>query len=230
MKTPLPFRITVRSIGFFAALFLAANLTMGQVQINEGFEGLIFPSTGWVESGNGDWSKQSAAAGYPVHSGSFAAYCNGAGSYLVTPAITINPADILTFWYRVESNSVPQDMDVLISTNPLLFTDTLFSLNGATNITYAKANIPLAAYNGQTVYIAFVGQTGGGAIFDYGILLDDILLFGLPVCANPVSPANGASNVAITAGLSWSAASAADGYMLNFGTNYPPDNIENGTD
>ncbi|HRZ76601.1 MAG TPA: choice-of-anchor J domain-containing protein, partial [Bacteroidales bacterium] len=209
---------------------MLANLSFGQVQINEGFEGLVFPSTGWVESGNGDWSKQSSAAGYPVHSGSFAAYCNGAGSYLVSPAITVNPADIFTFWYRVESNSVPQEMDILISTSPLTFNDTLLSLDGVTNIAYTKVTLSLAAYSGQTVYIAFVGQSGGGAIFDYGILLDDVLLFGLPVCSAPLSPANGATNVPLTAGLSWTAASAADGYVLNFGTNYPPNNLENGTD
>ena len=230
MKTLLPSRVLRTFLSYFTMLFLTAHLAFGQVQLDEGFEGLIFPPTSWVESGNGHWSKQAAAAGYAVHSGSFAAYCNGAGSYLISPAININPADVLHFWYRVESNSHPQDFDVLIGTSAVSFTDTLYTVDGATNISYTEITLPLGAYAGQSVHIAFVGQSGSGAIFDFGLLLDDILVFGVPECAAATAPVDGATDVAVSTGLSWNPSPSADAYLLYFGTNNPPSNLENGTD
>lgn len=51
-----------------------------------------------------------------------------------------------------------------------------------------------------------------------------------PGCTSPVSPLAGATNVPVTSSLSWTAVSGATGYILYFGTNNPPSNIENNTD
>lgn len=51
-----------------------------------------------------------------------------------------------------------------------------------------------------------------------------------PPCTTPVYPTAGATGVPRTATLSWNAASGATGYLIYFGTNNPPTNIENGTD
>jgi len=51
-----------------------------------------------------------------------------------------------------------------------------------------------------------------------------------PACATLDSPSNGVSNVLISTDLAWNAVANATGYMLNFGTDNPPTNLENGTD
>ncbi|MCD4735729.1 MAG: PKD domain-containing protein, partial [Bacteroidales bacterium] len=51
-----------------------------------------------------------------------------------------------------------------------------------------------------------------------------------PGCTTPVSPGNGSTGVLITSTLSWNNAAGATGYMIYFGTNNPPTNIENGID
>jgi PKD repeat protein len=50
-----------------------------------------------------------------------------------------------------------------------------------------------------------------------------------PTCTTPVSPANGAADVAVGTILDWNTVANADNYTLSFGTNYPPTNIVNGT-
>ena len=51
-----------------------------------------------------------------------------------------------------------------------------------------------------------------------------------PGCSSPLSPSNGATNVAVTSNLSWAGVAEATGYKIYFGTDNPPTNIENGTD
>ncbi|HOI00956.1 MAG TPA: choice-of-anchor J domain-containing protein, partial [Bacteroidales bacterium] len=230
MKTSVPFGAMRLSLSLFMVLILALGQANAQVDIRESFEDAVFPPSGWTETGSGSWMRVSAASGYPSNTGGFSAYCNGAGSYLITKPALVNPLDILSFWYRAESPAHPQNLDVLIGTNPALLTDTLYRISNNTNYAYTLVEVPLAAYTGQVVYIAFIGQTGAGAIFDYGILLDDVKVYGLPDCATLSSPANGAVNAPVTAVLGWNAALEAAGYRVYLGTNNPPDNILNGVD
>ncbi|MCD4747197.1 MAG: hypothetical protein K8R58_12945 [Bacteroidales bacterium] len=51
-----------------------------------------------------------------------------------------------------------------------------------------------------------------------------------PSCTTPVYPTNGEIDVSVYTSLSWNSAADATGYKIYFGTNYPPSNIENGTD
>jgi len=51
-----------------------------------------------------------------------------------------------------------------------------------------------------------------------------------PVCTTPVDPLDGAADVLVTANLTWNSVVDADGYILYFGTDFPPSNLENGLD
>jgi len=82
------------------------------------------------------------------------------------------------------------------------------------------------AYLWQVVPYTAFGSASGCAIWDF--ITEDTQ--PSPNCSSPVSPLDGATDVAISANLQWNAVGDADGYYLYFGTDNPPTNIENGTD
>lgn len=51
-----------------------------------------------------------------------------------------------------------------------------------------------------------------------------------PPCVSLLAPQNEANDVSISTGLEWSLENEADGYIIFFGTDNPPTNIENGTE
>jgi hypothetical protein len=51
-----------------------------------------------------------------------------------------------------------------------------------------------------------------------------------PVCTTPVNPPDGATNIEPGTIISWDAVNNANGYLIFLGTDYPPQNMENGTD
>lgn len=51
-----------------------------------------------------------------------------------------------------------------------------------------------------------------------------------PGCTNPVDPVDGATDVLVTTDITWDAVPDADGYKIYIGFDYPPANLENGTD
>ena len=72
--------------------------------------------------------------------------------------------------------------------------------------------------------------------FSYGEVEDYTVSFGtpppplpVPDCTTPVSPVNGATEVSLGTNLQWNPAAEATGYILYFGTDNPPTNMENGT-
>jgi len=218
--------IKSKAIILVAFLIISAGTSFTQVTLVEGFESGIVPPSGWTESGAGYWVQNTW--GNP-HTGSGWAYSNGIGSYLITPAINVTTSFDLSFWYKAESVNHPQDMDIMVSTDPNSFVDIVHQITAATNTSYIQLKVSLAAYVGQTVYVAFVGQSGLGG-YDYGICLDDVMVYGLPICATLNTPANSTSNVYIHTNLSWTGAPLATGYKVYLGTDFPPSNIANGTD
>lgn len=144
----------------------------------EGFEDPAFPPICWD---NDTWV-QSLYGG--AHSGTEWAYSNLAGSNLTTPELDLSGDYTLNFWYRAESASYPQDFDVLLSTDGTTFGTTLGTYTGVTTTTYVNEFINLDAYNGQTVWIRFVGLYGTGG-FDYGICIDDVTVDLTPACPDP---------------------------------------------
>ncbi len=139
----------------------------------EGFED-AFPPIGWENSSWG-WSTYGVA-----HSGAEFAYSNLSGSELRTPAIQIPGSGIyqFSFWYRVESATYPQDMNVLLSTDGVTYPVTISALVGVTNVTYQQVTFSLSGYVGQTIFVKFVGLYGTGGT-DYGILVDDVEVINL---------------------------------------------------
>lgn len=130
-----------------------------------------FPPPGWSNTG---WEQ--SRFGVP-NTGEEWAYSNLAGSELTTPEIQIPPtkddAYELSFWYRAEGASFPQDMDVLLSTDGENFNVVVAEIAGATNTVYEEFVYSLEAYAGQSIWVKFIGLTGAGG-FDWGILLDDV--------------------------------------------------------
>ncbi|MDP7653881.1 MAG: choice-of-anchor J domain-containing protein [Candidatus Marinimicrobia bacterium] len=139
----------------------------------QGFEG-PWPPTGWTDATTANYGWDQNIYG-GAHSGSYWAYCNLAGSELVTPSLTI-PATSgyrLKFWYRNELSTQLQSMDVIVGSDTLLQI-----VDNATNI-YQEGTLSLEAYSGQTIQVSFVGQTGTGN-WAYGICLDDVVVEELP--------------------------------------------------
>jgi hypothetical protein len=139
----------------------------------EGFED-AFPPIGWANTSWG-WSTY----GDP-HTGVEFAYSNLSGSELRTPAIQIPGSGIyqFSFWYRAESATYPQDMNVLLSTDGVTYPVTISALVDVTNVTYQQVTFSLSGYVGQTIFVKFVGLYGTGGL-DYGILVDDVEVINL---------------------------------------------------
>lgn len=65
---------------------------------------------------------------------------------------------------------------------------------------------------------------------DYTINITEGGVVNPPACATLTAPADGGTDIAVTANLEWNSVGDATGYKLYFGTDNPPTNIENGTD
>lgn len=132
---------------------------------NQGFEA-GWPPECWTDQETAEYGWDQSIFG-AAHSGSEWAYCNLAGSLLISPGINLSTGSRLVFWYRVEDAAYPQDMVVKIGD------DTIYQVSGATNDAYQQVQVSLAPYTGQTIYISFTGETGTGGV-DFGICLDDV--------------------------------------------------------
>lgn len=137
----------------------------------EGFEGTSFPPDCWtLNDADGDshnWELVTTDDGFPPHSGtnaaSSASYDDVAltpDNYLITPQFTI-PANnySLKFWVSPQDQSYPEEKyAVLVSTTgnaPADFTEVFSETLTTTDTSYKENTISLAAYSGQTIYIAF---------------------------------------------------------------------------
>jgi hypothetical protein len=131
----------------------------------EGFEG-SWPPGCWNDPVTANYGWNQGPYG-TAHSGTKWAYCNLANSALISPAFTLSSDCKLKFWFRAESGSYPQNMDVKIGNT------VIYQIISATTTYYQEIILSLASYTGQTINISFVGLTGagGGA---YGICIDDV--------------------------------------------------------
>jgi len=83
--------------------------------------------------------------------------------YLISPGIILTGNEIMSFFYRVQIATDPNDFQVLLSTtgtNPADFTDTIMALNSYSNIAYQDTAVNLSAFSG-VCYIAFHVPNGG---------------------------------------------------------------------
>ncbi|MCD4736639.1 MAG: hypothetical protein K8R53_11390, partial [Bacteroidales bacterium] len=108
----------------------------------------------------------------------------------------------------------------------------LWNLSGDQGDQWFNALVDLSAYESlNNVMIRFLGTTGIGYRSDMAI--DYFNVYGNqppPPCATLVYPPDEGIHIPIDAQLEWNAAPDATGYLIWFGTDNPPTNIENGTD
>ena len=145
-----------------------------QWSINEGFEDGVI-SSGWTiydENDDGDeWFAYENSS--HAHTGSWcatvASYGSDGDDWLVTPAVTIQPGDVFSFYAKAWTST--ENMKVLLSTTTntvSAFNVTLESVVGlGTN--YVEYSYDLSAYAGQTIYLAIQWE-----MVTYALVVDDI--------------------------------------------------------
>ncbi len=152
--------------------------------VEEGFELDTFPPTGWTSEsvlGAKVWNRSTT---YP-NSGVAAAFVSyeqtGGEDWLITPGITVGAGGEISFYVRknLSSNYPPDYLSIRVSTtnnSTASFTDELENIDvNALTTTYAQKTYSLAAYVGQTIYIAFKHTDTDGN----GVYIDDVK-FGTP--------------------------------------------------
>ncbi len=145
----------------------------------------------------------------------------------------------LSFWYHMYGASIHSlHVDVYDGS----WTNDVWVVTGPQQSSqsdpFFQANVDLSVWEGMNnIKVRFRGIVGSGASSTYysDIAIDLIEVVGgtppePPVCTTPVSPLDGAAGVSIDADLTWDVAAGATGYLLYFGTDNPPTNLENGTD
>lgn len=119
-----------------------------------------------------------------------AGYLQGAvytpDKWLLLPPLSISQANVFLSWEsKVAATTNFEAYQVLLATNntanPTVadFTTTLYSTNMDTNFSYnnfVRRAVPLSAYNGQTVRIAFRYKNGTIAAANFCLYLDDIVV------------------------------------------------------
>lgn len=201
-------KIFTLALALFA--FVAVN---AQYLLNEGFETGI-PSTWTSIDADGDgynWNSNVAVGlTSPGHNGSAGyafsqSYDNNVGpltpnNYLITPAITLSGDATLTYYVCGQDASyAAEHYAVLISTTGNSAADfTTVLLEETISATrdqgaWLERNINLAAYTGQTVYIAFRHYNVSD---EYFLDLDDVQIF-----MNPTSPTIAAANTNVNFGV-----------------------------
>ncbi|MDD2413104.1 MAG: choice-of-anchor J domain-containing protein [Bacteroidales bacterium] len=135
----------------------------------EGFEGTTFPPTCWTmidKDGDGyNWER--APDGITSHTGEGCAmsssYINNLGpltpdNWLITPPLNINASNLeLRFWVAAQDPNWPEEKySVLVSTTGTSTTDfTEIHTQTLSSGVFSEVALPLSAYNGQSIYIAF---------------------------------------------------------------------------
>jgi PKD repeat protein len=106
-----------------------------------------------------------------------------------------------------------------------------WSFPGGTPAASTEQN-PLVAYYGTGSYDVFltVSNAGGSSQKAEFLYINVTNPPPPPGCASVVAPLDNATGVPVTTTLQWSAVSGATGYIIYFGTDNPPTNLENGTD
>ncbi|SDS15119.1 Por secretion system C-terminal sorting domain-containing protein [Polaribacter sp. KT25b] len=213
-------------------LFLSITFSV-RAQFPESFVDGVIP-TGWTTfigaNGLGTTENWSASTG-----GYMLCFDENAGDFtedwLVSPSVNITSINsLLSFYEQTLYTDVyePSNMSVRVSTTSQTDISTFTSLSSLTATEVFNGSnsrsIDLSAYEGKTIYIAWVLEQNYGD----GWLIDDISLNNqnatAPSCAENLLPANGNTDVYLTDGevsLSWDAPSTGDApteYEIFWGT------------
>jgi hypothetical protein len=146
---------------------IALNCT---VQLDEGFEG-TYPPSGWT-TGYYFWN-WGPIWGEPSHSGVHHMYSQSSGDSAITPPLFFgdDPQDqaTLKFWYAVESDYYPQNLEVYVDT-----TDLVWSAYGAINEDYIEVTLDneLDPYLDGSLHTIEFYNPGPSSL--YGVMVDDV--------------------------------------------------------
>ncbi|MDD3003966.1 choice-of-anchor J domain-containing protein [Flavobacterium sp.] len=146
----------------------------------------------------------------------------GNNDWLILPHITLTGTQQLSFKYKVQSNTEPNDLRIVLSTTgseQADFTNVVMPLTSFSNTTAAKKVVSLAGYTGD-VFIAFHVPAGG--LDGWRLYIDEVEVDEVPStppgCIEDM-------NVVINEGcgnfptvMTWAAVQGADGYKISIGT------------
>ncbi len=161
----------MKKLFYLGVLLISMSLN---AQFFEGFENSVFPPSGWLATNAGTsdgqfWKKNTLP--WPAYEGTNCAFVdrsnigqgNTSENWLITPAITIGASKALSFYCR---QTIMGDHGTLYQVR--ISTTSQSDLNSYTTIAswpesamiptldYIRIGFSLAAYEGQTVHIAFV--------------------------------------------------------------------------
>ena len=209
---------------FFMSLFTFFSYG----QLSEGFEGATFPPTGWTTFDNGigltrSWGITTATGLGWVYAGGRAAIVNKedvpsgiAEDWMVTPLVTVPANGQLRFFARSIANGEQGSIyKVKISTasqnNPADFTTTLVTYTelDIINAPFEQKIIPLTAYVGQNIYIAFVMENDNGDAW----IIDNVNVD--QQCFAPTALT--ATPLATSATLNWTYGGPATQFAIEYG-------------
>jgi hypothetical protein len=153
-------------------LFIGFNAS-AQWKLDEGFEGGSIPTNWTIHDANADNMVWRAFEHANAHTGNWFAfvdsYTNNGNDWLVTPQLSIDAGDILTFYTRAWFGT--ENLNVRLSTSGTAIADFTVTLEAITGIgdAWTQYTYDLSAYAGQDIHLAFhwVQNT-------YGILVDDV--------------------------------------------------------
>ncbi len=161
---------------FSVFVFLLLISMQINAQLNESFEGEVFPPDGWTvinEGGSNTWGS------YPdgfVGKGTRIKYNSDAhNDWLITPKITIKKNGKLSFYSKNYNSSYKEQFNIKLSTTGTEqedFTQEI-ALNVEPGTSWKKLSYDLSAYAGQSVYIAFQAISEDTYFLD----LDEIKVF-----------------------------------------------------
>lgn len=227
----------MKKILFF--ILIMPTLIWGQW--TESFDSGTSLPAGWAvinDGGSSGWIFGAPPIG-TAHSGTNAAYI-GSNSiahddFLITKAIPVQVgiSDRISFYIRSGIFSLfNENYEVLVSTtdqSKAAFTTVLQTSQSAPG-SWTKKVLSLAAYAGQTVYVA-IHATDANM---YALMADtfevDAVPTTVPGCTSLISPANGATGISADGILSWNGISSATGYKVKVGTTSGATDIVNNTD
>jgi len=156
--------------------------------------------------------------------------------YLITKAIPVTAglSDRISFYVKSRSSSFLENYEVLLSTTDqtaAAFTTVLQATEKAPSA-WTKKTFSLAAYAGQTVYVAVHATDTDQWQLYADTFVVDAAPTTVPPCTTITSPTSGATGVNPDGVLNWSFVAAANGYKVKVGTspggNDVVDNIDAG--
>jgi gliding motility-associated-like protein len=213
-----------RLLLFFMSLFTFFSYG----QLSEGFEGATFPPTGWIIRDNGigltrSWAETTAAS--LVYAGAKAAYLDRenvtdgtiAEDWMITRQVLVPANGQLRFYtrltlagiqgsnYSVRVSTASQNVLTDFTTIQVWPENTIV----ATYNIYEQLVVPLTAYIGQNIYIAFVMENDNGDrwLID-NVVVDQQCLANTALAAAPFST---------SANLSWTSTSTATQWAIEYG-------------